>query len=76
MGDLDTPGMPDGAEHVWETYSIASTTVRRSGACLGPRLPGALNTGSSSAHCSSVGSVENDMPQTVPSGLTGAVDAE
>ena len=39
---------------VWETYSIASTTCLRSGACLGRRLPGALNTGSSNAHCSSV----------------------
>jgi hypothetical protein len=39
---------------VWEMWSIASTTRRRSGACFGPRLPGALNTGSSSSHCSSV----------------------
>lgn len=38
-------------------YSIASTTVRRSPACLRPRLPGALNTGSSSFHWSSVRSL-------------------
>jgi hypothetical protein len=46
-------------------HSIASTTRRRSGPCLGPRLPGALNTGSSNAHCSSVRSLEYDMPHTV-----------
>lgn len=43
---------------------------------LGFPLPGADNTGSSGAHCSSVWSVENDMAQTVSSGLTGAVEAE
>ena len=42
---------------------------------LGARLPGALNTGSSSAHCSSVRSVEYDTLQTVPPGLTRAVTA-
>jgi hypothetical protein len=54
-------------------YSVASTTRIRSGACLGPRLPGALNTGSSSAHCSSVRSLEYDMAHTVPTKPATAV---
>lgn len=37
--------------------STASTTVRRSVECLRPRWSGALNTGSSSAYCSSVRSL-------------------
>ena len=58
---------------VWETYSIASTTPRRSAACLGPRLPGALNTGSSSAPCWSVRSLGSDMERIVPTAPTSAV---
>src|SRR4051794_3870114 len=54
-------------------YSIASTTVRRSSACLRPRLPGALNTGSSRAHSSSVRSLGDDMPGTVPTVTTRAI---
>ncbi len=50
---------------VWATWGIASTTVRRSSACFRPRFPGALNTGSSNSHCSSVRSLGYDMPRTV-----------
>ncbi|MDQ1536813.1 MAG: hypothetical protein QOE58_1206 [Actinomycetota bacterium] len=55
------------------TRSIASITRRRSGACLGPRLPGRLNTGPSSAHCSVVRSLEYDIPHTVPTKPATAV---
>src|SRR4051794_33310179 len=54
-------------------YSIASTTVRRSSACLRPRLPGALNTDSSSSHWSSVRSLGYDMRGTVPTVTTRAI---
>ena len=57
-------------------HSIASTTLRRSGACLGPRLPGVLNTGPSRDHCSSVRSLEYDMPDTVPIRSPGAVTSK
>jgi len=52
-----------------EMWSIASTTRRRSGACLGLRLPGALNAGFNSARLS----VEYDMLQTLPSEPAAAV---
>jgi hypothetical protein len=51
-------------------------TRRRSGACLGPRLLGMLNTASSSAHCSSVRSLEYDMLHTVPTKPMPAVAAK
>ena len=53
--------------------NIACTTVRRSAACLWPRLPDALNTGSSKAHWSSVRSLGYDMPRTVTTGALTAI---
>ena len=44
-----------------------------SAACLGSRLPGALNTGPSKAPCSSVRSLVYDMPDTVPISSPSAV---
>lgn len=38
-----------------------------------PRSPGALNTGFSSSHCSSVRSLGYDMPRTVTTRLTTAI---
>src|SRR6266545_4170442 len=46
-------------------YSIGTTTVRRSAACLRPRLPDVLKLGSIRSHWSSVRSLGYDMPDTV-----------
>jgi hypothetical protein len=56
---------PPALQPVWAMCSIAFTGVRRSSACLRPRFPGALNTGSSRSHCSSVRSLGYGMSRTV-----------